>query len=127
MRAGQRAPRDAVAVDVLVAAEVAAGFELLGAHHLAAVVAARVVPVRSGSHRRWFMPMSRSVITNTGVCRRSARSSAAAAELEALGRVLRQQQHVLGVAVRGVGAAQDVGLLRARGHAGATGRRAARR
>ena len=33
-------------------------------------------------------------------------------------RILREQQHVLGVAVRGVGAGQDVGLLGARRHAG---------
>jgi hypothetical protein len=38
--------------------------------------------------------------------------------LEAFVRVFRKQQHVLGVAVRGVGAGQQVGLLRARGHAG---------
>ena len=64
------------------------------------------------------MPMSRSVITKTGVCRRSARSSAGGRELEAFVRVFREQQHVLGVAVRGVGAGEDVGLLRARRHAG---------
>ena len=64
------------------------------------------------------MPMSRSVITNTGVCRRSARSSDCAGELEALVGILREQQHVLGVAVRGVGAGEQVGLLGARGHAG---------
>ncbi len=39
-------------------------------------------------------------------------------ELEALVRVLGEEQHVLGVAVRGVGAGKDVGLLRARRHAG---------
>ncbi len=57
-------------------------------------------------------------MTKTGVCSRSARSKAMRAELEALGRILREQQHVLGVAVRGIGAGQDVGLLRARRHAG---------
>ena len=50
------------------------------------------------------MPMSRSVIRNTGVCSRSARSSALRRHLEALVRVLGEEQHVLGVAVRGVGA-----------------------
>ena len=40
------------------------------------------------------------------------------AEFEALGRVLGEQQHVLGVAVRGVGAGEEVGLLGARRHAG---------
>ena len=57
-------------------------------------------------------------MTKTGVCSRSARSNACARELEALARILGEQQHVLGVAVRGVGAAEDVGLLRARRHAG---------
>ena len=40
------------------------------------------------------------------------------AEIEGLGRILGEQQHVLGVAVRGVGAGDEVGLLRARRHAG---------
>ena len=40
------------------------------------------------------------------------------AEFESLGRILGEQQHVLGVAVRGIGAGDDVGLLRARRHAG---------
>ena len=40
------------------------------------------------------------------------------AELEGLGRIFGEQQHVLGVAVRGIGAGNDVGLLRARRHAG---------
>ena len=39
-------------------------------------------------------------------------------ELEALVRILGEEQDVLGVAVRGVGAGEDVGLLGARGHAG---------
>ena len=38
--------------------------------------------------------------------------------LERLGRVLREQQYVLGVAVRRVGGAEDVALLGARRHAG---------
>jgi hypothetical protein len=53
-----------------------------------------------------------------GVCSRSARSKALRAELEALGGSSGKQQHVLGVAVRGIGAAQQVRLLRARRHAG---------
>src|SRR5207253_910127 len=44
VRAGQRAPRDAVAVHVLVAAEVAAGLQLLRRHHLAAVVGLALFP-----------------------------------------------------------------------------------
>jgi hypothetical protein len=65
------------------------------------------------------MPMSRSVITNTGRLQAVGQVEARGGELEALARVLRQQQHVLGVAMRRVGAAQQVGLLGARRHAGA--------
>ncbi len=118
VRAGIGAERDAVAVDVEVAAEVAAGLEFRGRHHLAAVVGLRVVPGRAARDRRWFMPMSRSVITNTGVCRRSARSSACAVNSKHSCGSSGQQQHVLGVAVRGVGAGDQVGLLRAGRHAG---------
>ena len=65
-----------------------------------------------------FMPMSRSDMTITGVCSRSARSKACAPiEKHSVG-IGREQQHVLGVAVRGIGAGDDVGLLRARRHAG---------
>jgi hypothetical protein len=45
VRAGIGAPGNAVAVDVEVAAEVLAGIQHLGGHHLAAVVARAVVPV----------------------------------------------------------------------------------
>ncbi len=44
MRAGIGAERDAVAVDIEIAAEVAAVVEHLGGHHLAAVVLLAVVP-----------------------------------------------------------------------------------
>ena len=54
----------------------------------------------------------------TGVWKRSARSNDFDRELEALGRIRREQQDVFGVAVRGVGALQNIALLRARGHAG---------
>jgi hypothetical protein len=117
VRAGQRAPGDAVAVDVLVAAEIAAGFQLGRGHDLAAVVVARLVPVEGcaqalvhadvqvGHHEHRRLQPVGQVQRGGG-------------EFEALGRVLRQQHHVPGVAVRSVGRAQQVGLLRARGHAG---------
>ena len=44
MGAGQGAVGDAVAVDIVVAAEFAGGFELVAAEHLAAIVGARIVP-----------------------------------------------------------------------------------
>ncbi len=52
-----------------------------------------------------------------GVCSRSARSNARAAELEAFARILGEEQDVLGVAVGRVGGEKDVGLLRAGRHA----------
>ena len=117
MRARIGAVRDAVAVDVEIAAEILAGVEIGGGHHLAAVVFLAVVPlerpaqpivhadleIEHDEHRR-LQPVGE--IERLG------------AELERLGRVLRQQQNVLGVAVRGIGAVEDVGLLRARRHAG---------
>ena len=57
-------------------------------------------------------------MTKIGVCSRSARSKAWAREFERLGRVFRKQQHMLGVAMRGIGAGDDVALLGARRHAG---------
>ena len=59
VRAGVGAIGDAVAVDVEVAAEFAAGFQFLGRHYLAAVVA-RLSSDASGRDSRWFIPISRS-------------------------------------------------------------------
>ena len=117
MRAGIGAERDAVAVDVEIAAEILAGVELFGRHHLAAVVGALVVPLEGlaqamvhadveighDEHRR-LQPVGE--VERVG------------GEVEALLGILGEQQHVLGVAVGGVGAAQQVGLLGARRHAG---------
>ena len=55
---------------------------------------------------------------NTGVWKRSARSKAVTASVKHSSGFAREQQDVLGVAVRGVGAGEDVALLRARRHAG---------
>ncbi len=98
MRAGIGAERDAVAVDVEIAAEGLAGVEILGGHHLAAVELAALVPlerlaqavvhadveVGHDEHRR-LQPVGE--VERLG------------GEVEALLRVLGEQQHVLGVAV----------------------------
>ena len=118
MRAGIGAIRDAVAVHIQVAAELLAGFQLLGGHHLAAVQLAAVVPGRTACVSRSFMPISRSSMHEHRRLQPVGQVERQRAELEALVRVFREQQHVLGVAVRGIGAAEDVGLLRARRHAG---------
>ena len=57
-------------------------------------------------------------MTKIGVCSRSARSKACAPNSKASAGSFGKQQHVLGVAVRGIGAGDDVALLRARRHAG---------
>ncbi len=117
MRTGNRAPGNAVAIDVEIAAEILAGFEFLGAHHLAAIVAALIVPVEGlaeaivhadieieqDEHRRL-----QSIREVEGL----------GAEREALVGIFRKQQHVLGVAVGGIGTGDQVGLLGARRHAG---------
>ncbi len=103
MRAGIGAVGDAVAVDVEIAAEILARLELLVGHHLAAVELAAVVPgegpaqpfvhadveVEHDEDRR-LQPVGE--IEGQG------------AHLEALARVLGEQQRMLGVAVRGIGA-----------------------
>ena len=117
MRAGQRAVGDAVAVDIEVAAELDPGLELLVGHHLAAVVSARRIPVQ-----RRDQPV---VHADVEIEHDEDRRLQPVGEVERVGghgeglvRVLGEDQHVLGVAVRGIGAGQDVGLLGAGRHAG---------
>ncbi len=117
MRAGQRAVRDAVAVHVQIPAEFFPFVQHLGRHDLAAVEAARVVPFQG--RRQALVHADVEVgheedrrLQPLGEVERER------AELEALGRVLGEEEHVLGVAVREVGALDDVGLLRARRHPG---------
>ena len=57
-------------------------------------------------------------MTKIGACSRSARSKERGGEGEAFVRVGRQQQDMLGVAVRGIGADGQVRLLGPRRHAG---------
>ena len=117
MGAGVGAVGDAVAVHVEITTEVLARLQLLGAHDLAAIVAPGVVPferiaqarihadIQIGHHEHRRLQAVGEVQRLRG-------------ELEAFFRILGKQQHVLGVAVRGVGGRDDVRLLRARGHAG---------
>ena len=121
MRAGQRAVGDGVVIDVLVAAPVPALdvlelLQLLGAQHLAAVVHVRVVPGERLRH-----PVVHADVEvghdDDGRLQALGEVEGLRAHREAFRRVGGEQQHVLGVAVRGVGAGDDVGLLRARRHA----------
>jgi hypothetical protein len=65
-----------------------------------------------------FMPMSRSVSTNTGVWKRSGEIERCRRELERLAGVAGIDADVARVAVRRVGAHHQVALLGARRHAG---------
>ena len=117
MLARQRAVRDAVAVHVQVAIEGFHFLKLLGAQDLAAVGPVPVVPgqllahpvvhaqvqVRKHDHRR-LQPLGQV----EGRCR----------HFKALFRGGGEEQNVTRVAVRGIGAGQDVALLRAGRHAG---------
>jgi hypothetical protein len=117
MHTRQRALRDAVAVVIVIAPEVLGLLELLGRQHLAAVETARIVP----GERAAEPLVHADVEVEQHEDRRLqpvGEVEGGGAELEALVRVLGEQQHVLGVAVRGVGGADDVALLRARRHAG---------
>ena len=117
MRARQRAPRNAVAVHVFVATKILARFQFFRSHHLAAVIVACVVP-----SERFAQAL---VHANVEIGHHKNRGLQAVCQIERRGRmlkafvwILREQQHVLGVAMRRVGARDQVGLLGSRGHAG---------
>ena len=117
MRARQGAVRNSIAIDVEVAAELGAGFEVLEVHDLAAVELARRVPVE-----RRHQPV---VHADVEIHHHEDRRLQPVCEVERVGgegegfvRVLREQQNVLGIPMRGVGGGEDVGLLRAGRHAG---------
>ena len=117
MRARQGTPGDAIAVDILVTAEILAGFQFFGRHHLAAVIAARIVPDER---------LAQALIhADVQIGHDKDRRLQAVGEIEGRGRmfeaferILRQQQHMLGVAMRGIGAGNQVRLLGAGGHTG---------
>ena len=112
-----RAVRDAVAVDVEVAAEILAGLEFFVGHHLAAVVNLRVIPFERLAQARVHADVE---IGHHKYRRLQAigQFECPGGKLEAFGRVLRKQKHVLGIAVRSVGACEQVRLLGACRHAG---------
>src|SRR5439155_742512 len=94
VRARQRARRDAVAVVILVAAELLPAFQLLRAHHLAAVVLAAVVPLEGigealvhadveVGHQKHRRLQALGEVERLG------------GELEALVRIVREEEHVL--------------------------------
>ena len=117
MRAGIGTVRNAVAIDILVAAEVPARFKFLGGHDFAAVVVAAAVP---GERRAQALVHADVEVGHDEDRRLQAvgEVEGLGRELEALVRIFGQQQDVFGVAVRGVAAGEDVRLLGAGRHAG---------
>ena len=117
MGAGIGAVGNAVAVDVEIAAEIAAGLQLLRRHHLAAVHGMGVVPGKG----RAEMLVHADIEIKHDEDRRLQPVGQVEGERrkgEGLVRVAREQQHMFGVAMGGIGGDQDVGLLGARRHAG---------
>src|ERR1700677_4690429 len=116
MRAGERAGRNAVAVNVSVAAKFARRFELLAAEHFAAVVGTRIVPLERGGEMRIHAYVE---IQHDEHQRLQALSEIkrARAEFERLAWPVGDQEHMLGVAVRCEGCSEKVRLLGARWHA----------
>ncbi len=117
MRAGIGAVGDAVAVDVEIAAEVAAFLEHLRRHHLAAVVLLGIVPLQRAAQPVIHADVEIEHQEDRGL-QPLGEVERGGGELERLRRILREQQHVLGVAVRGIGAGDHVALLGAGRHAG---------
>ena len=117
VRAGQGAERNGIAIHVQIAAEHRAFLQFFRGHDLAAVVAAGVIPgkrfgqpvvhpdveVHHHEHRR-LQPFGKV----KGIRR----------EAEGFVRVLREQQHMLGVAVARIGTGENIRLLGACRHAG---------
>ena len=115
--AGIGAIGNAVPINILVAAEIPARFQLLGTHHLAAIVVTRVVPGERRAQALVHADVQIGHDENRGL-QAVGKVKGLCGELEALARIFRQQQHMLGVPVRCVGTRQDVRLLGARRHAG---------
>ena len=119
MGAGIGAVADAVAVDIQVAAPFfLTVVQVVGGQHLAAVVAAAVVP----GERRADMVVHAEI----EIAHDDHRGLQPFGEIEGVGGQLEtfpgvagKEQDMFGVAVRGIGAGQEVGLLGPGGHAGA--------
>ena len=115
--AGQRAPRNAVAIDVFVTAKVFAGLQFFCSHHLAAVIVAVFVP-NKGLTQALVHANVEVGHEEDGGLQAVGQVQRGGGKLKALVRVFGQQHHMLGVAVRGIGAGQQIRLLGAGGHAG---------
>ena len=108
---------NAVAVDVEIAAEVAAVVEHRRGHDLAAVILLVVVPMQRPAQPVIHADIEVEHQEDRGL-QPVGEIEGLRGEIERLVRVLGKQQDVLGVAVRGIGAGDQVALLGAGRHAG---------
>ena len=107
---------NAVAIDVEIAAEFPPFLQHLCGHHLAAIILPGVIPLQRA--RQTMVHADIEVehheyrgLQALGEVKRGCR------EFERFSRILRKQQHMLGVAMRCIGADQDVALLGSGRHA----------
>ena len=91
--------------------------KLLGVQHLAAVVHVRVVPSERFGHPVVHADIEIGHDDDRGL-QALGKVEGLRPHREAFAGIGGEQQYLLGVAVRGIGAGNDVGLLRARRHAG---------
>ena len=117
VNAGQGARRDLVFVFVGVALELGELLDFFQAEDAATVGLIVIVPLEARDH-----PIVHADVEvghdEDGGLEALGEIESDGCEFEALGRVGRKQQNMFGVAVRGVGAFQQIALLRAGGHAG---------
>src|SRR4051812_50082406 len=100
MGAGIRAVRDAVAVDVEIAAEILAGIEIGCRHHFAAVVFAAVVPFQRTAQAVVHADVEIEHDEDRGL-QAGGKGGGGGAAIEGLGRVFRGKQE--GVCIAGGG------------------------
>src|SRR3546814_15711779 len=114
MGSGQGAPRDAIAIDVVVTAKITACFQLVSTHHLATVVIAPLMPLQWRAQTMIHADIQVShheyrglqVISEVQRCRRM---------IEKCGRILRQQKHMEGNAMTDIATRKPDGLMGAGG------------
>ena len=114
---GKRARRDAVAVHVEVARELLDLLKCSRVEHLAAIGLVGVVPLEA-LHHPVIHPDVEVARDEDGCLVPIGEVERLDGHLKALLGIRREEQEMLGVAVRGVGEREQIGLLRARRHAG---------
>ena len=115
MRARIRTIRNTVTIHIEVTAKIDATLQRLRGHDLAAIHALGVIPNKRRAETLVHADIKVEHDEDRGL-QAVSEIERIGAEGETLVRVLGEQQHVLGVAVGGIGAGQHVALLRSRRH-----------